>query len=72
VLDDEAFSAGCFRRFHCRSPADWRANRAGCSMQQRAPVRHARALVVVATYRWPKVLVRRQIDDFENIVALVA
>ena len=41
-------------------------------MQQRAAVGHARALVVVATYRWPKVLVRRQIDDFENIIAVVA
>jgi hypothetical protein len=72
VLDDEAFSAHCFRRFHCRSPANWRANGAGYSMQQCATVRDARALVVVATYRRPKVLVRRQIDDLENVVALVA
>jgi hypothetical protein len=72
VLDDETFSAHGFRRSYCRSPTDWRANGARYSMQQCAPVRHARTLVVVATYRWTKVLVRRQIDDFENIVALVA
>jgi hypothetical protein len=39
-------------------------------MQWREAIRYARALVVVATYRCTKMLVRRQTDDFENIVAV--
>jgi len=44
VLDDEENSVGRFRRLHCYSPTNWRANCAGKSMRCRAAIKYARAL----------------------------
>jgi hypothetical protein len=58
-------------RLHHNRFAYRRANGAGKAMQYSAAFRSAGALVVVASYRRAKVLVRRQNCDFKIGVAMV-
>jgi hypothetical protein len=39
-------------------------------MQRREAIKSARTMVVLALYRWTKMLVRRQSDDAEIIIAV--
>lgn len=69
VCDGETNSVGGSRRLHCCSPAGWRANSAGNRMPCCDAFEFAEALDLSAD-RWAKMLVRRQENDLEIIVAL--
>src|SRR5215831_11511935 len=56
---------------HCSAVVDWDDNRAGeTTMQCRGAIRFARAMVVLSSHRWTKMLVRRQARAFEIVVGV--
>ena len=60
----------CFSRMHRRAVVNWDASCAGkTTMQSGDAVKSARVLVL-ASYRWAKMLVRRQARAFEIIVGV--
>ena len=71
VLYEHAYLAGRVGRLHYHRLAYRRASGAGETMQYSAAIRSAGALVVLAPYRWTKMLVRRQNCDFKIVVAVV-
>src|SRR5215212_6975466 len=70
VLDGQSYSAGRFGRLLCNCLRDRRANGAGNTMPCGAANSSSGALVVVAPYRWTKMLVRRQNDGFKIVAGM--
>jgi hypothetical protein len=55
----------------CYALTSWDAKRAGqTTLQRRSAIKSGRALVVLSSYRWTKVLVRRQAHAFEIVVGM--